>query len=142
MPDILHRVGIKSSPKQVYEALSMIKGLSNWWVTGTKGNAKQRGIIRFGFADMKVVEASPNKQVKWKGVKGPKEWVDTEITFQLRANKGETVVLFAHANWKKPDEFMHHCSTKWATFLLSLKGLLERDEGRPAPYDVKIGVGD
>jgi uncharacterized protein YndB with AHSA1/START domain len=142
MPDILHRVGIKSSPKQVYESLSTIKGLSNWWVTGTNGSAKQRGIIHFGFADMRVVEASPNKQVKWKCVKGPKEWVDTEITFQLRANKDETVVLFTHANWKKPDEFMRHCSTKWATFLLSLKGLLERDEGRPAPYDVKIGVGD
>jgi uncharacterized protein YndB with AHSA1/START domain len=142
MPDILHRVGIKSSPKRVYEALSTIKGLSNWWIADTKGNAKQRGIIHFGFADMKVVEASPNKQVKWKCVKGPKEWVDTEITFQLKAWKGETVVLFTHANWKKPDEFMRHCSTKWATFLLSLKGWLERDEGRPAPYDVKIGVGD
>jgi uncharacterized protein YndB with AHSA1/START domain len=66
MPDILHRVGIKSSPKQVYDALSTIQGLSNWWVTGTKGNAKQRGIRHFGFADMKLVEASPNKQVKWK----------------------------------------------------------------------------
>jgi len=35
-----------------------------------------------------------------------------------------------------------HCSTKWATFLLSLKDWLERDEGRPVPYDVKIHVGD
>jgi len=39
-------------------------------------------------------------------------------------------------------EFMHHCSTKWAVFLLSLRDWLERSEGRPAPYDIKIHVGD
>jgi len=60
----------------------------------------------------------------------------------LKFKKDETFVLFTHANWKKPDEFMRHCSTKWATFLLSLKGWLEREEGRPAPYDIKIGDGD
>jgi hypothetical protein len=34
-------------------------------------------------------------------------------------------VLFKHQGWKEPVEFMHHCSTKWAVFLLSLKSLLE-----------------
>ena len=142
MPDILHRVGIKSTPKKVFEALSTIDGFSHWWVVGTKGNPKKGGIIDFLFADMKVVELKPNKIVKWKCVKGPKEWVDTDITFQLKAQKDETFVLFTHGNWKEPGELMRHCSTKWATFLLSLKGWLEREEGRPAPYDIKIGDGD
>jgi len=35
---------------------------------------------------------------------------------------------------------MHHCSTKWATFLLSLKDYVERGEGRPEPRDTKIAV--
>ncbi len=142
MPDIVHRVGIKSTPKKVFEALTTIKGLSHWWIVGTKGKAKQGGTIHFGFADMKVVESKPNKLVKWKCVKGPKDWVGTELTFQLKATRDQTFVLFTHANWKKAGEFMGHCSTKWATFLLSLRDLLERDEGRPAPYDVKISVGD
>jgi uncharacterized protein YndB with AHSA1/START domain len=142
MPDILHRVGIKSTPQKVFKALSTIDGLSHWWIVGTQGNAKQGGIIDFLFADMRVVESKPNKVVKWKCVKGPKEWVGTDLTFQLKAKKDETFVLFTHANWKKPDEFMRHCSTKWATFLLSLKDWLEREEGRPAPYDIKIGDGD
>ncbi len=142
MPDIVHRVGIKSTPKKVFEALTTTNGISHWWIVGTKGNAKQGGTILFGFADMKVAESKPSKLVKWNCVKGPKEWVGTELTFQLKATKHETVVLFTHANWRKPTEFMYHCSTKWATFLLSLKNWLERDEGRPAPYDVKIGVGD
>ena len=142
MPDIIHRVGIRSTPKKVFEALSTIDGISHWWVVDTKGITKQGGTILFGFADMKVVEAKPGKLVKWKCVKGPKEWVGTDLTFQLKAKKDRTVVLLTHANWKKPTEFMRHCSTKWATFLLSLKDWLERGEGRPAPYDVKIDVDD
>jgi hypothetical protein len=55
IPDILHRVGVKSPPKEVFEALSTIEGRSHWWVTDTTGNAKQGGIIHFGLADLKVV---------------------------------------------------------------------------------------
>ncbi|HVN24576.1 MAG TPA: SRPBCC domain-containing protein [Syntrophorhabdales bacterium] len=142
MADIVHRVGIRSTPKKVFETLSTIDGLSHWWIVDTKGSAKKGGTILFGFADMKVVESKPNKLVKWKCVKGPKEWLGTELIFELKPKKDRTVVLFTHANWKKPTEFMHHCSTKWATFLLSLRDWLERGEGRPAPYDVKIDVDD
>ncbi len=142
MPDILHRVGIRSAPEKVFEALSTIDGISHWWDVDTKGNAEQGGIINFGFAEMRVVESKPNKLVKWKCVKGPKEWLDTDLTFQLKAKKDQTFVLFTHANWKKPTELMRHCSTKWATFLLSLRDWLERGEGRPSPYDLKIGVDD
>jgi hypothetical protein len=65
-------------------------------------------------------------------------WTNTEIDFQLVEREGQTFVLFSHAGWAKPVEFMHHCSTKWATFLLSLKQLVETGTGRPAPNDVAI----
>ncbi|HEY5240144.1 MAG TPA: hypothetical protein VIJ22_01710 [Polyangiaceae bacterium] len=53
----------------------------------------------------------------------------------------KTFVLFSHAGWAEPVEFMHHCSTKWGTFLLSLKALVEKGKGRPAPDDVMVYVG-
>ncbi|MGB7622204.1 MAG: SRPBCC domain-containing protein [Terriglobia bacterium] len=146
MPDILHRVGIQTKPQKVFEAIATLEGLSHWWITGTRGDPKLGGTIHFipdgGGFDMKVTELKPNKLVKWKCIKGPKEWMGTEVAFHLKAEDGQTIVLFSHANWKEPVEFMHHCSTKWATFLLSLKNWLERGEGRPFPYDMKIHVGD
>jgi hypothetical protein len=33
---------------------------------------------------------------------------------------------------------MHHCSTKWAIFLMSLKAFVETGKGAPSPDDVKI----
>ena len=142
MADILHRVGIDVKPPEVFKALATVDGLRHWWVVGTKGNAKKGGVIDFGFCRMKVLRAESGKVVHWRCIRGPEEWVGTEVTFQLTWKEGQTFILFKHGGWRKPVEFMHHCSTKWGVFLLSLRDWLERSEGRPAPYDIKIHVGD
>jgi hypothetical protein len=33
---------------------------------------------------------------------------------------------------------MHHCGTKWAVFLLSLKSLLETGNSAPYPNEIKL----
>ncbi|MBJ7451719.1 MAG: hypothetical protein JHC71_06490, partial [Blastococcus sp.] len=48
------------------------------------------------------------------------------------------IVLFRHEGWREPVEFMSHCSTKWATYLVSLKQLLETGTGAPDPRDLLI----
>jgi hypothetical protein len=69
---------------------------------------------------MKGTESKPGEVVKWQCVGGPEEWVGTEVTFRLKRKDGHAVVLFTHALWREPVEFMHHCSTKWAVFMLRL----------------------
>jgi uncharacterized protein YndB with AHSA1/START domain len=142
MPDIIHRVGINASPEKTFEALSTIDGLRHWWTTETSGSTQHGGIIDFGFCHMTVVESIPRERIHWRCTKGPEEWLGTEVVFQLLYKDSQTFVMFTHAQWKQPTEFMHHCSTKWAVFLLSLRDWLERNEGRPAPYDIKIHVRD
>ena len=66
------------------------------------------------------------------------QWIGTEIGWRLDQRGEYTIVQFKHEGWREPVEFMHHCSTKWATFLMSLKELVETGRGRPAPNDVKI----
>jgi hypothetical protein len=73
-------------------------------------------------------------------VGGPDEWKETTITFELKANGDETVVLFSHAGWREPVEFMNHCSTKWGYFLLSVKEWLEGGEATPWPHDMAISA--
>jgi uncharacterized protein YndB with AHSA1/START domain len=131
MPDILNKVGIKSSSlDDVYKALTTLEGLSGWWTTDTQGEAgKVGGVIqcRFGAGgiDMKVLELQPAKHVLWQVVDGPAEWIGTKLSWDLRQEGDWTIVLFKQQGWREPVEFMHHCSTKWAVFLLSLKSLLE-----------------
>ena len=56
----------------------------------------------------------------------------------LRQDGDWTIVLFRHEGWREPVEFMAHCSTKWAVFLMSLKALIESGKGTPAPRDVAV----
>ena len=67
-----------------------------------------------------------------------REWVGTKLTFDLAPKGDETVVLFTHADWREPVEFMAHCSARWAYFLLSLKSYLETGKGTPFPEDLKF----
>jgi hypothetical protein len=76
--------------------------------------------------------------VHWRIKSGPEEWVGTDVTFELSQVGEDVLVLFGHRNWREAVEFTAHCSMKWATFLLSLKALVETGKGRPAPDDLKI----
>jgi uncharacterized protein YndB with AHSA1/START domain len=149
MPDILHKVGIKSSSlDDVYKALTTVEGLSGWWTTNTQGESpggsKVGGVLQFRFGaggfDMKVLELDPARQVLWQVVDGPEEWIGTKISFDLDQRGDWTIVLFKHEGWKEPVEFMHHCSTKWGVFLLSLKSLLETGKGTPWPNEIKLDI--
>lgn len=143
MVDILHRVGVKSSVDEVYKALTTIDGLAGWWTTNTVGEGnKVGGVVEFKFGpggfDMKVVELVPGKRVLWEVVEGPEEWVGTHVEWELSQVDEWAIILFKHEGWKEPVEFMHHCSTKWAIFLMSLKSLIETGKGSPDPDDVPI----
>jgi uncharacterized protein YndB with AHSA1/START domain len=145
--DILHRVGIKASPDEVYKALATPEGVAGWWTTDTTGDSHAGGTIAVRFTDggrvlgafeMKILDLHPGTRVVWQVVKGPAEWVGTTIRFDLRQDQDFTIVLFRHQGWKEPVEFMSHCSTKWATFLMSLKSFGETGTGQPSPADVRI----
>jgi uncharacterized protein YndB with AHSA1/START domain len=146
MSDILHRIGITASPDDVYAALTTIGGLAGWWTEDTKGDDAVGGVIRFRFAnapggggfDMKVLDNKPGTLVRWEVVDGPEEWIGTHVSFELSQADDFTIVLFKHEGWKETVEFMYHCSTKWATFLMSLKQYVETGKGDPAPNDVRI----
>jgi uncharacterized protein YndB with AHSA1/START domain len=148
MVDILHRIGVKgASPDAVYEALTTREQLAGWWTRRTTGDSEVGDVLVFRFDvdgveiggfDMKVVELVPAKLVLWEVVDGPPEWIGTTVRFELVQEDDWTIVLFKHEGWSEPGEFMHHCSTKWATFLLSLKELVETGTGSPSPNDLQV----
>ncbi|WP_328663682.1 SRPBCC family protein [Streptomyces sp. NBC_00328] len=141
MADILHRVGTTAARETVYQALTTVDGLAAWWTTDTEGSGDDVLQFRFGDVggfDMKVLELQPDTRVRWEVVSGPEEWVGTTVTFDLKQEGEWTIVLFAHEGWREQVEFMNHCTTKWALFLMSLKSLVETGTGAPHPHDVRI----
>ena len=141
MVDILHRVGMTAPVEKTYEALTSVDALAKWWTTDTTRDAEGTLAFRFGEVggfDMKVLELDVNRRVLWEVVEGPAEWIGTTVEFVLSQHGEWTILLFAHRGWREPVEFMHHCTTKWGSFLLSLKTLVETGTGAPHPHDLQI----
>jgi uncharacterized protein YndB with AHSA1/START domain len=145
MPDIRHRVVISAPLNSVYEAVATTEGISQWWTReGVRGDSSEGSKVEFYFgspdpaAIMEVTRLDPEGHVSWNCIEGADEWVGTNLGFDLTANGDETVVLFSHADWREPSEFMAHCSARWAYFLLSMKSLLETGKGTPFPEDLKF----
>ena len=126
MVDIIHRIGIKAPATKVYEALATAQG---------RGRKDGKEI---GQMDFEMTKLEANREVRWRFLGGPPEWVGTDATFQLTQDGDTTVLLFGHRNWREAIEFTAHCSMKWAVFLLSLRDFVETGKGRPSPDDLKI----
>jgi len=147
--DIVHRIGIKAPADKVYRALATPQGVASWWSRETAGGSKVGEDLVFTFSEddgsvkgemrAQIATLDPGKRVAWTITTGPEEWVGTDISFDLsKGEDGMTIVLFAHRKWPEQKDFMAHCSMKWATFLLSLRQLVETGKGKPAPDDLKI----
>ncbi len=142
MADILHRIGVKGpAPDKVYQALTTVAGISGWWAEQTTGNpGLLGGVIETSTGlDMKVTELDPGKLVRWEAVTGPAGWLGTSISWDLLQDGDWTIVMFEQGGYPEPSELMYHSSTKWATFLLSLKQLVETGTGTPHPRSIAIG---
>ena len=147
MVDIIHRIGIKAPVSQVHAALSTVAGVAGWWTKETSGESKPNTAMRvifhskagdeIGKAQFELVKSSI-EEVVWRFTAGPEEWLGTDVTFALAQQGDSTIVLFGHRNWREAVEFTAHCSMKWATFLLSLRQLVETGTGQPSPDDLKI----
>lgn len=142
MPNICLTFGTTTPATKIFDALTTLSGLASWWTNETAGDTAQGGTITFTFGgnggfDMRVIKSDP-AHVHWECINGPDDWIGTRIEFDIHQENDHNQVMFRHAGWSNENGFFHHCSTKWATFLLSLRDYVETGKGRPFPDDIKI----
>lgn len=149
MPDILQRVGAMAPVDALYRAVATPVGIAGWWSKETSGGGAIGDRITSTFTNpdtgelvgtigYRLEELVPGTRVAWRMLAGVPEWEGTLVRFDLTEADGYTIVNFGHEGWAEASEFMGHCSTKWATFLVSLKSYAETGTGQPAPADVQI----
>jgi uncharacterized protein YndB with AHSA1/START domain len=148
MPDILHRLTIAAPPDSVHEAVSAKAGIERWW-TGhpLEGEETPGGKLLFYFGGPDPIAAAEvlentNERIVWRCVEGPDHWTGTTLTFVIKPrDDGDTTLLFTQAGWPEATEFMHLCSTHWASYLIGLKRGLEGGEFTPYPNGAScVGV--
>lgn len=115
MADIFHCLRMNASPDDVFRAVTEEDLLRPWWARDTA-------------LDVRCVEIADGTSVVWRCFDGPPGWVGTDIAFAFAAEGTETVVRFAHRNWRDTSDAFARCTTKWARVLMALKSRVERPE--------------
>ena len=101
-----HRtITVNDSPE---EAMKKICQVNLWWAKKVKGKTEKlndKFTVDFGetFVDFQISELMPNKKVVWKvtdcnlhWIKAKKEWVGTEVVFEISEKKNSTQIDFTH----------------------------------------------
>jgi hypothetical protein len=117
MADIFHCLRMTASTDDVLRAVTEQELLRPWW-----GKSDRLAVRCLSIAD----DAGPG--VAWRCVDGPPEWIGTDIVFALAQDGRETVVRFAHRNWREANDAFARCTTKWARILMALKSRVETAE--------------
>jgi uncharacterized protein YndB with AHSA1/START domain len=139
--EIWHEMRIKASPDAVYQALTDVKKLAEWWIPDTRGESKVGNTLEFWFDEqacqlMRVSALEADHLVQWRATDSDlSDWAGTEIEFRLFPQKERTLVHFRHSGYEDGVEAFPYYSTSWAVFLVSLKELLEKGKGHPFPND-------
>jgi uncharacterized protein YndB with AHSA1/START domain len=136
MADIKMKLTIKAAPGKVYDAISTQEGIANWWCKNTiaKPEIGFMNVFTFGKIrnEFEVMDLKPGKRVEWKGINSIDEWIGTHVSFDLEEKEGNTILRFAHSDWKAMTETYAVCTYDWSRFITSLKSLCETGVGTPA----------
>jgi uncharacterized protein YndB with AHSA1/START domain len=144
--EIWHEIHIDASPRKVYQAVTDVKKLANWWTTDTRGKSAVGKNLEFWFygnlsAEMVVTALKIDALVRWHLTKRSiPDWVNTEIAFNIFRQGAQTFLHLRHSKWREDAKMFPECSMHWAIFLLSLKEFVETGKGRPHPYDMPVNT--
>lgn len=133
MYSIKHLFHINASKEKVFDAITTVDGLGNWWTTKTTGDASPGGALHFRFGEqegpqMKVIEMVPHEKLTWECT-SPEGWKGHTFTFALDENDGKTRVRFSQDGWTEQDDFYSSCSFSWARYMESLRQFCQTGRG-------------
>ena len=123
---IKHLFHINAPLSEVFDAITTINGLIQWWTVETKGDAALGGVIQFRFAgnggpDMKVSELISNQKVVWECIQSNHGWEGHTLSFELDTNDNKTRVRFSHNGWNAQDDAYAGCCFAWGRYMESLR---------------------
>lgn len=134
--DILISLDVKTTPEELYEAITTQKGLAGWFTPQTKAESKVGTALEFKFpqaTDLKfrVDELERDRSVVWSNVQTIPDWESTRIKFRITGRGDITNLQFSQTGL--PPGYKDHSAFSyfWAQYMRSLKLLVETGEGEP-----------
>lgn len=130
---------VDETPQHAYEAITNVRG---WWSGDIEGATDELGgefTYRhqdIHYSKQKVTELSPGRRIAWQVLdahisftEDPREWVGSEIVFDIAQERDRTIVRFSHVGLTPEIECYEKCSSAWGYYVnTSLRQLIEGGE--------------
>lgn len=141
MADIFQHFPIKSSARQVFDAVSTPSGLDAWWTKTSSGKPDEGAEYTLGFGPgydwrAKVVRSIPGHEFELELIGADRDWQGTRLGFELDESDGATQVRFHHAGWPESNDHYRVSCYCWSMYLRLLKRYVER--GETVPYEDRL----
>lgn len=133
---------VEQSPDDVFKAINNVRG---WWSGEVDGKSDRLGAeFTYRYKNMhkstqKVTEFVPGKKVVWhvtdaelSFVKDKKEWIGTDIVFEIARDGRQTEVRFTHVGLVPAFECYGGCSGAWGALVgANLRKLIATGQNQP-----------
>jgi hypothetical protein len=134
-------IAINMTPLAAFEGISQVSG---WWANKIEGSAQKLNDVftaRFGttWATLKITEFEQGKKIVWLVqdcyldlLKDKTEWKDTQIIWDIKAEKNQTIVSMTHLGLVPALECFEDCTGGWNFYVgESLFNFLTQNKGIP-----------
>lgn len=121
---------VDQSPEEVFKAINNVRG---WWSGEVDGDTDKIGAEftyrykTFHKSTQRVTELVPGKRVVWHVLdaeltffKDKKEWIGTDIIFEITRKEGKTELRFTHVGLVPTFECYGDCSGAWVRWLVAI----------------------
>ena len=140
---------VDQPPEAVFEAINNVRG---WWSGEIDGSTDKLGaVFTYRHKDLhsstqKITEFVPGKRVVWhvldghlNFVKDKREWIGTDIVFEVARKKGKTELRFTHVGLVPAFECYGDCSGAWGFYINdSLRSLIATGKGQPNKKEKEV----
>ena len=136
---------VEQSPEEVFRAIGNVGG---WWsgkITGDAAGPNHEFTYRYKDvhqSKQRVTEFVPGKRVVWHVedaeltfVKDRREWIGTDIIFDIARKGNKTELQFTHAGLVPAFECYGGCSGAWGELVgKNLRNLIVTGKDQPDPF--------
>jgi len=133
------------TPAEVFNAINNVRG---WWSGKIEGDTNKLGAaFTYRYKDMhkskqQITEFVPGRKVVWHVidaeltfVKDKKEWIGTDIVFEIGKKGGKTELRFTHAGLVPTFECYGGCSGAWGSLVEgNLRKLITTGKNQPDAF--------
>jgi hypothetical protein len=133
---------VDQTPEEVFKAVNNVRG---WWSGEVDGDTDRLGVeFTYRYRSMhkstqRITELVPGKKVVWHVTdaeltfaKDKKEWIGTDIVFEIARKDGKTELRFTHIGLVPAFECFGGCSGAWGALVEgNLRKLITTGKNQP-----------